>query len=365
MFTHLPGTLLSGKRRARGVLPPFVASVQYVTVTIAAGATSNTATISSVDTARTFWILNDHTANNTSIDLKTQLPRVSLTDATTLTVTRDTSHVTNTVTAYICVIECWPSMVKSVQSGTIAIGSGDTSVAQNVSAVNVNYSALFWNGYTTAGGGIANANYMRSVLTNSTTITINKNTSGNAGVFAYCLVEFEPDVIESIQQVSITSTAASSTMDATISAVTLANCLCSYNGHTSAVGAVNWTQTQFRGYLNDTTTFRADRNDAASTVSRTFNATVIQFKGLAVTSRQAQQLTLASGVSTLDTAVSAVDTNKAILSQCGRRSNISGGGNPDRVYVGANLTSTTNVRNVRATSTTNTAGVAWELMELK
>ena len=81
-------------------------SVQYGTVTIASGATSGTATITSVDTSKSvLGFLGFTTAVDSSGVQNRVFPRITLTNATTVTATRDTSDPGKSVTVSFVVTE--------------------------------------------------------------------------------------------------------------------------------------------------------------------------------------------------------------------------------------------------------------------
>ena len=80
-------------------------SVQYGTVTIASGATSGTATITSVDTSKSvLGFLGFTTAVDSSVQNRV-FPRITLTNATTVTATRDSSDPVKAVTVSFVVTE--------------------------------------------------------------------------------------------------------------------------------------------------------------------------------------------------------------------------------------------------------------------
>lgn len=83
-----------------------IASVQSGTITIGTGATSNTATITSVNTAKSVvHFLGFTTTWTTTYRGDRTFPRVALTNATTVTAFRDSSDATFTVTVGYCVVE--------------------------------------------------------------------------------------------------------------------------------------------------------------------------------------------------------------------------------------------------------------------
>lgn len=87
-----------------------------------------------------------------------------------------------------------PSIIKSVQYGTIAIGSGTSNTA-TINEVDVNNSIVFHLGYTfssTLSGSNPGYVFTNLFLTNSTTVTATRNESASAGwpIVSFCVVEF-------------------------------------------------------------------------------------------------------------------------------------------------------------------------------
>lgn len=84
-----------------------VKSIQYVTLTLASGNTSDTATISAVDTAKTtlhmLGFSTSYTGGGSPTPAST-FPRITLTNSTTITATRNTAPANDTVIS-ICVEE--------------------------------------------------------------------------------------------------------------------------------------------------------------------------------------------------------------------------------------------------------------------
>lgn len=76
-------------------------SVQAGTITIGSGSTSNTATITSVDTTKSFVVFNGASTSSTALNRVTA--RVALTNATTVTATRESS--VDEVTVAFTVVE--------------------------------------------------------------------------------------------------------------------------------------------------------------------------------------------------------------------------------------------------------------------
>jgi sulfite reductase alpha subunit-like flavoprotein len=80
-----------------------IKSIQQGTITVANASASNTATISSVDTAKAVVMYGGHTA--TSNGVAASMARCTLTNATTVTVDRAAGFLTNPVIFNYTVVE--------------------------------------------------------------------------------------------------------------------------------------------------------------------------------------------------------------------------------------------------------------------
>lgn len=82
-----------------------IRSVQKGTITIANANTSNTATISSVNTAKAFVLFGGHTGTDATYSLSQGVPKLDLTNATTVTANRDAQAATQSLTVSYTVVE--------------------------------------------------------------------------------------------------------------------------------------------------------------------------------------------------------------------------------------------------------------------
>lgn len=171
-----------------------IASVQYVSIAVAG--TSATATISSVDTSRAVVVhLGEGSPHNTGNSTSTSFLTLVLTNATTVTASRfDASGFT--VTATGVVIEFMPGVLRSLQQYTVSVASA-TSGTATISTVTPEKTFLLprgMNNNDTAGGSASwaqNLTGQRTTLTNSTTVTSTRNTSGTiTNTVAGTAVEF-------------------------------------------------------------------------------------------------------------------------------------------------------------------------------
>jgi hypothetical protein len=126
------------------------ANVQSGDVTIAAGSTSNTATVSSVDLTKSWLIYTYNLGDGNTADIGQHLVRGLITNATTLTF--DRAHEGSTTTAVqITYYLLQFTDGTTVQSGNKSFGTGDTTLAQGIMSVDTTRS-IDAGGYFCRGG---------------------------------------------------------------------------------------------------------------------------------------------------------------------------------------------------------------------
>lgn len=170
---------------------PVVKSVQHGSITLNATETSDTAAITSVDTTNSMILylsaMRDGIPDTNWDDI---MSKVELTNATTVTASR----IGPALLSYVkfCVVEFYPGLVKSNQSGTIAITG--TSNTATITAVDTAKSICVYlgNTSTTASSAIQyiNSALVRVTLTNTTTVTGTRDGSDDAATVGYQVVEF-------------------------------------------------------------------------------------------------------------------------------------------------------------------------------
>lgn len=282
-------------------------ATQYVEVTIAGGATSGTATITAVGSLAVA-IFCGFTTPETSGNQG--WARVTLTSSTVVTANRNTSDATNAVVVRVCVLDPNSSLVDTVQYGTITSTNPATSGTAAITGVDTSVSTVIYLGVTTDNVIAASADtYSRVTLTDTDTVTLNRDSNGNSVTGSFVVVEFQSAVINSVQTIAVTSTSTSTTISSTISAVTLADTLYFFGGLQSN----NSTQpnSQYRSELTATTTVTHTRTGTNSS-TRTVNGTVVEFVSGVLTSNQTGNTPVASTTSA-DEAVTAVDVDNAVI----------------------------------------------------
>lgn len=98
------------------------------------------------------------------------------------------------------------SLIRSVQTGTLSVGNGNTSNTATITAVAVEHSVLLYGSSTPALVGSDQRNaWAKLAITNATTLTGTIITdAGYATAIQYTVVEFMPGVVKSIQNSAIT-----------------------------------------------------------------------------------------------------------------------------------------------------------------
>ena len=170
---------------SRGVVSD-VASVQYGSISLN-NATSGTATITSVDTTKSCVVwLGDSMLYPGSVQAK-YWPILTLTNATTVTATAPNA---STCTTKFMVVT-WNN-VKSLQTGQISMGG--YSATATITSVNTAKALLIYQGSNSNDTGNADSGLIEITLTNSTTITADRdNNTGSGfgtGLVNYAVVEF-------------------------------------------------------------------------------------------------------------------------------------------------------------------------------
>lgn len=191
---HLTGSALDS-RVAQFGMRSFVRSVQRGTFTMGAAAASGTVTITTVDTSNAvLTAMNNTPAQAANVaTAATIFWRTTLTNSTTITFNSALAGDARII--YWELIEYWPGVIKSKQTGTITV-SGVSSATATVTAVNESKSILFLAGNTCVYNGAAYGDPRETpgncYLLNSTTVRVvrGSNDAAYAGTWGYQLVEF-------------------------------------------------------------------------------------------------------------------------------------------------------------------------------
>lgn len=168
-------------------------SVQSGTIDLSS-ATSNTATISTVDTGQTF-VLCSQKSNLTAGDILYLYSRCYLTNSTTITATVNTSGYSHEAHYYaVDVIDA--DTVVQYGSVNIASSAGDKTENVTVTGVDTNLSVAFLSGAYMMGGETANTDdrysdaLLRVNLTSSTNLELFSDLKATTSDFSWFVLEF-------------------------------------------------------------------------------------------------------------------------------------------------------------------------------
>lgn len=345
----------------------YIESVQPVTVTIAAGASSGTATITAVDTTRTLLVPGYIRGGDSIYLFNEDSPGATLTNSTTVTALTNTANAAASRIFCCTAVEFNSMAVESVQYGTISIAANSTTGTATITNVDTARSAVVWLGQTGAESVTSRgAQEVRFTLTNGTTVTGTRGISNVNAVTGYFAVVYFTSIVKSVQQVSINigaGTGAESSRTATINSVNTANTALLYGGMTVNTTGLGFNP-QYCPYmtLTDATTVTAAR--AISSTSDTFgNVTVVEFiPGVMKLVQRSVSDIAANTVSDTDS-ITAVDTSRAFASFCGFSRNLNAT-NMDTACPTVALTNPTTVTFTRgATSATAVHSISWEVVE--
>lgn len=247
----------------------YVTNIQQGSITIGASSTSATATITSVDTTKSWIIYLGHICSLNADQNDRASVKLTFTNSTTITANRNTNDGATVNVVRFVVITAETHLVQSVQTGSIAV-TASTAGTATISSVDLTRSAVFYLGETGVDSGAIIARRHGLTLTNATTVTATANSSTTASV-GYVVVQFRATAINSIQQFNNAYTTANTTDNQTITAVVMANSMIAYGGVIS--GGTGTYSHQL------TTTTNVQHNRAAiSTTTRTPRYAVIEFK---------------------------------------------------------------------------------------
>lgn len=332
-----------------------ITSIQKVSIAMASGDTSKTATISSVTTTNTILIFNGLTTDSIAApnDESQATARVELTDATTVTAYKGVAGQSVTIN---CTVVEFASGVNSIQAGTIVVAASTTSNTATISSVGSNAFVLYLGetsdtniaGYTPGHGGLE--------LTNSTTVTAYALSAGRALTMGYMVVDLDSTIISSVQKRSVTNATSSTSYTDTISSVNTSYTLLFYNGFMYTV-AIAKASAAHRIALTNSTTVTLNRNSGSDSNSRTIYYTAVEFQSAILNSAVQRGNITGTAVSRTAT-ITTVNTALAALNYGG----FSASTNSDSTTVPRlDLTNATTV-----TSTLNSSGPHnsnWEVIE--
>ncbi len=290
--------------------PAWVISCEHFSITLGTSETSDTYTLTKpVDPLTSFIVWGNEivAAGNT----QNNAARVTITNSTTVTATRNTAS-SSATTVYGTVVYCSRRFVKSVQQGTISMSSA--SVTATITAVRTDKSICLFQGFTTNNAnGNMTTGWQSVELTNSTTVTGRINTAGTTCVVGYVVVEFQPEAVDYVEQCLITVTSGTGTTKTLARNVDMYRTALFWGGMTCG----NNTRANQLSYaeLTDAKTVTV-ANNTSSASTRYIVVTVIEFARGVVRGVRRTKITLAAATSNT-ASIAYVERNKSIASFLG------------------------------------------------
>lgn len=329
--------------------------VQHVQITIAAGLTSATATISAVG-SRAFISFQGFSSTAVSVPANT-LTRVTLTNSTTVTATRVGTVGRSIVNC--TVVDASADLVTSVQYGTVTLVATNTTNTAAISAVNANTGTLHILGFTSQDVAIAPSTQMPRLSYAGTVVTATVSAAVTSTmVVTFCMIEFNPLALQSnVQVFSISWSNAAVSATQAISNVVSANTLLFQGGRSSTAAALYTTSFQRGSLTNDTTITVTVNSTGADT--NVYNVTVVEFKAAVFTQpvqRGTTTLTAASSASTVINSTVLARTSVLFLGSSNT------GSTEARGRARVNLGTTTSITTNRDSSTGNLTS-SWSIAE--
>lgn len=297
-----------------------IVSVQRGSITIAGGATSGTAAITTVDLNNSTIKFGNFTCTDTGDSYGKEFGACYLSTDSEVTAKRGTSDATITVTVYFEVVEKDAAVMQSsVQRGSVALGSGATSNTASISSVSTSLAAVIYGGFTNTASGtefIARCP-AHAVLTSSTVLTLTRGINPTTTTTGYYEIEeLISSLIQSIQTVSKTTTSANATDTSTITSVTTSQAELLWNGYLLASTSINnATDVAYRYELTATDTITYTRG-GANVQSRTLASTIREYVASTLTSVQRGTSAMTS-TTALSTTISAVTEAQSYTNFCG------------------------------------------------
>lgn len=331
-------------------------TVQQISIAIGSGAASATQTVDRVGTGTAVIFPGGFISSSTGTNPAITLPRLELTNATTVTAYRNTSD-TSTVTVKGTLIYFNSNAVASIQQGTIVFASGDATKTATITSVGTGNSMVINLGNTTAKTTSSSGETVPSLtLTNATTVTATRGVTGTALTVGYAVIEFKPGIVKSLQQLTSTLNSSNNTDNVTITAVNPQNTIIGYGGMNSTGSTFSNTQATMKlTTQSNIAFFRA----GVSTGNRNYQYAVMEFIPGVLDNILRDSLTFSSGSSTTAT----VPTTLTSLGVCSQIGYISSGSATqyNQVFSNLELTNSTTVTTARGTSAAFISGSGYEL----
>lgn len=345
-----------------------VINCQQVSITIAANATSNTATLPiAVNSAYSavFWGGSSYssTLSNNPNFFNGNVVLTPGANTTTVTANRAAADTTGALTINATVVQFASYAIKSIQAGSVSMGSLASGTAA-ISAVTLANAAVIYNGLTVVSTAASRIDYDSGLtLTSTTQVTATRNSAGASGPIVYFTVlEFATGILNSSAQQNTVATSGSNSGTTTITGVTASNAMLAYGGQTNSTDG--YMDSALAITLTNGTTVTASSQEPSGGSSIAY-FTVLEFKTPQIKSVNRGEITIAAAATTNTATIAAVLTTAALTNFTGwNGNNGSVNLNPGSGLVKIVLTNPTTITATRGVASgSQTAIGAWEIIE--
>ncbi len=334
----------------------YIKSMQDFEITIATGATSGTVTIDAVNTAYAVVFPAGTTTTSTSTDYRDFSARTTLTNATTLTATRDGAS-TGTIVVRGSLVEFDASMVNSVQYGTITVSPSATAGTATITAVGTRAVVIPLGFSCTSITGVNHA-MTRLDLTNTTTVTATRGSSNSSTITAsYCVVDFTATAVSSVQQRNIALLGTSLAESDSITPVNTGRTILIDNGCASTTTAARGRSHRYE--LTGTSVVSITR-ESTTGLTRNVGFTVVEFQPGILEAIRRGSLQLDSIASDEET-INSVVSERAFIQLTGYSTNTNTG--YDAILPALTLEGDTTIEAVKATAGSVSSTPGYEVIQ--
>lgn len=232
-------------------------------------------------------------------------------DTITCTVTATNSAGSNTSTsaATSAVAPAATPYVNSVKYYSVTVGSGQTSNTVTIDAVGA--KALIFPTFESSGTSTApSATMGRVELTNSTTITLTRNTASTVTITAWIAVVDATDALVDNVRYGTVSLAAATSGTASITSVDTSRSSPVYLGMTSDSGSQSAGRQNSRVTLTDATTVTGTTSNA---ITGTIGFMIVDWADAAISSVENVVATFTSANTSDTTTITSVDVNRSMV----------------------------------------------------
>ncbi len=157
--------------------PGIINLIQSALVSVAAGGTSSTASITAVDMNATLCVCTGFQQTVLGVDDKRHWPYIALTATDTLTATINTLHASSVPQIRVYVIEFKRKWVKSVTRGVTTIASGDPSATGVIAVKDTPHTLISHLRMTTNTSSTSDAPWTTAAIASKTAVTLARGSS--------------------------------------------------------------------------------------------------------------------------------------------------------------------------------------------